>query len=115
MPLPGTTLGAPEHQFVNDDAHRHASTAIIAVRTIGKGATAAKAGLYQFAVDAGIDQVAGRRHLGPRQLLRQIAARIRCGSVKLQHGRRKIIQLTHGRNTISRLVRDSLPILSIFH
>src|SRR6185437_9024170 len=107
MPLPGTALGTPEHQFIYNNAHRYAGTAVIAVRPVGKGAAAAKASLYQFTVDAGVDEVAGSRNLGSRQLVRQIAAGIRCSRVELQYGRREIIQLTHGQNTISRLVRDS--------
>ena len=83
MPFPGAAVSAPENQFVHDYPHWYASAAIVAVRTVGKGATTAKAGLYQFAIDAGVDQVTGCRHLGPRQFFRQITTRVRRGSIKL--------------------------------
>ena len=76
-------MSAPENQFINDDSHWHAGPAIIAVRAIGKGPATAKTSLYQPAIYVCVNQVAGRRHLRPRQLFRQVAARVRCGRVKL--------------------------------
>lgn len=83
MTLPGAPLGALEGQFANDNPDRHASLTVVTVGAIGKCAAATKTCLNQSAIDNRIDQVTRCRDLRPGQLLRQVAARIRRGSVEL--------------------------------
>lgn len=114
VPLPNPALGTTGRELVNNNPHWYAGVAMIAMRTIGESATAAKTNLHQVTIDSRINQMTGCRYLGACQSIRQIAARIRCGGVELQRRCRKIIQLTHDKNTISRFVQGSLPILLVF-
>jgi hypothetical protein len=83
MSLPGTALASAEGQTVNYHTHRKAGAAIVAERTIGKSPAATKTSLYEAAINNGVDQVTGSRYLRACQLLREIAAWIRRGSVEL--------------------------------
>src|SRR5260221_2158665 len=94
------TLTAVGREFIDDHAHRHAGAAVVAIRAIGEGAAAAKAGGDQMAVGGGIDQVAGRGHLGAGQAARQIAAGIGCSCIELQIGERKIVELAHASGRV---------------
>lgn len=68
---------------------------MIAIRTVGKSAAAAKAEAHQLAVDAGVDQVTGGRYLRPRGAVGQVTARIRRRRVELQRCQRKVVELAH--------------------
>ena len=83
MPIPGAALASAEDQVVDYHANRKAGAAVVAERTIGKSPAATKTGLYEAAINNGVDQVTGSRYLGACQLLREIAAWIRRGSVEL--------------------------------
>ena len=74
---------------------------MVAVRAIGEGAAAPEAEADQLAVDAGVDQVAWRRHLRARGAVGQVAAGIRRRRVELQRRQRKVVEIAH------RVLRES--------
>ena len=57
------SLGAIGFKRLHRDADGNACTAMVAVWPIGKSAAATKSVCNEFAVDAGVDQVAGRSNL----------------------------------------------------
>src|SRR5207253_2665106 len=79
----------------DDDAHRHARMAMVAVGPVGEGAAAAEARGDERAVGVGVDEIARRGDLRARELPRQVAARVGRGRVELQVRDRKVVQLRH--------------------
>ena len=72
---------------------------MVAIRSIGKRPATTKSKPHQVAVNAAVDQVAGRRDLRSRQPIGEVAAGIRRGGIKLQRRQRKVVELGHGRST----------------
>ncbi len=79
----------------DDDAHRHARMAMVAVGPVGEGAAAAEARGDERAVRVGVDEIARRGDLRARELPRQVAAGVGRGRVELQVRDREVVQLCH--------------------
>src|SRR5258706_535568 len=96
VPCLRAPLAAGSAKLLDGDAHRDAGAAVVAIRSVGKDAAAAKAEPYQVRVQLGSDQMAGGRDLRARHPARQIAARVGRSHVELQYCMRQIVQLRHG-------------------
>src|SRR6267154_3322740 len=96
VPCLRAPLAARSAKLLDGDAHRNAGAAVVAIRSVGKDAAAAKAEPYQVRVQLGSDQMAGGRDLRARHPARQIAARVGRSHVELQYCMRQIVQLRHG-------------------
>src|SRR5258706_1036629 len=95
MARDGAALRPGGLEFAHHDAHRDARVAMIAIRAVGEGTTAAKAGRHQRAVRVRVDQVAGRRDLRTSELPRQVAAGIRRRRIELKVRDRQVVELRH--------------------
>jgi hypothetical protein len=74
---------------------RHAGAAAVAVGSVGEHAAATEAVGDQAGIGVGMDQVAGRGHLRPRQAVGQVAAGIRRRRIELQRRQRKFLRIRH--------------------
>ena len=88
-------LGAIRLERRDRNPDRHAGAAVVAIRAVREGAAAPKAQPDELAVDAGVDQVAGRGDLRARRAVGKVAAGIRRRRVELQRSQRKIVELAH--------------------
>ena len=97
----GTALGAvrPERRHHGTRTGTHARH--VAIRPVGEGAAATKAEADELAVDARVDQMAGRRDLRPRRPVGQVAARIRRRRVELQRRQRQVVELAHAITSVA--------------
>ena len=86
--LPHAPLRAVRLEALDRHAHRHARAAAVAIRTIGEHARAPEAGLDEFGIDVGVDQVARRGDLRARDPPFQVTARIGRRCIELQRGKR---------------------------
>jgi len=96
MSAPCLALRSVRLEFRDWNTHGNARPAVVAVRTVGKRAAAAKSQPHQVTVNAAVDQVAWRRDLRPCQAVREVTARIRRGRIELQRRQRKVVELGHG-------------------
>ncbi len=98
MSAPCLALCSIRLEFSDRNPHGNACPAVVAVRPVGKRAAAAKSQPHQVAVNAAVDEVAGRRDLRPCEALREITARIGRSRIELQRRQRKVVELGHGRS-----------------
>jgi hypothetical protein len=91
----GAALRPRGLEFAHHDANRNARVAMIAIRAVGEGATAAKARRYQRAVGVRVDQVARSGHLRTSELPRQVTAGIGRRRIELQVRDRQVVELGH--------------------
>jgi len=66
------------------DTNRQTTSATVAVWAVGEDAAPPKARPNQLGIDLGLNQVARRSNLRPRQTIRQVAAGIGRRRIKLQ-------------------------------
>ena len=97
MASPGASLCSVGFEFIGRHPQRYAGLASLAVGAVGEKAAASEAVTDQFRVGGGIDQVTGCRNLRPGLFALQVAARIGCSCIKLQHLKGKILEVRHGR------------------
>jgi hypothetical protein len=72
---------------------------MITIRPVGECPAPPKSQTHEFAVDPGVDEMAGRGYLGTRGPTREVAAWVRRGRIKLQRrGRRQVVE---SRQTIT--------------
>lgn len=77
------------------DPNRHACPTLVAIRSVGERAAAAKSQLDEFAIDPSVDEVAWRGHLGSGCPIRKVTAGVRGRRVELQRGEREIVKPGH--------------------
>jgi hypothetical protein len=94
--LPCSLLASAGTKGLCWNSERNASFALIAMRSVGEHARAAKTLGYQIGVDIVVDQVSWGSHLRARQVIAQVTALIRSSGVKLQTLKRKIVGVGHG-------------------
>ena len=91
----GSALTAGGFESIDLNPDGDASTATVAVGSVGEHATSAKAFGNQFRVCIVVNEVAGGRHLGPGLPIGQIAARVGRSCIKLQRLKRQILEMGH--------------------
>jgi hypothetical protein len=96
MGCPGAALAAGGPEAGHRHAQRLAGAAAVAVGPVGEHAAAAEAAGDERRVGLGVDQVAGRGHLGAGHPVRQIAARVGRRRVELERRERKLFRMGHG-------------------
>ena len=97
MRFKGSALRAAGFKVIDFDPDRHTGAAPIAIGSVGEHAASAKAFGHQIGVNIIVNKVAGRGHLRPGLPVRQVAARVGRGCIKLQRLKRQILEVGHGK------------------
>ena len=93
--FPCAPLAAGGDELRCIDPHRRTGLAAVAIRSIGKNAAASKTVFNQLGVNVSVNQVRRRGNLRARLPVFQIAARVGRSGIKLQSGKRQILEMCH--------------------
>ena len=93
--LPGAALATGRYELCRIDPHGRACLAAIAIGPISKNAAAAKTVFNQLGVDVSVNQMGRRGNLRACLTVVKITARVGRSGIKLQSGKRQILEMCH--------------------
>jgi len=82
-------------KFIAQNSHGHTRLAAIAIGTVGKKPTSAKATFYQIGVNIILNQMTGRGHLRSCLAHFQVTAGVSRSGIKLQCAKGQIFEMRH--------------------